>query len=73
MKNWKPPIHPQGMTKGKALLLARELLGQFGHVTLNRGAASPCAVGTLSTGGDRVIYGVGRTWPEALKAARLAA
>jgi hypothetical protein len=56
------------MTKGKALIEARLLLGPMAEVRIGTGYP-PCTVGKRDSYGF-IGYGSGRTWEEALKAAR---
>lgn len=52
------------MTKGKALILARKVLGPTGHVKFDSGLPFPCKVGTFDQAWE--CKAVGRTWEEAL-------
>lgn len=52
------------MTKGKALIEARKILGPKAHVRFDPGLPFPCKIGTF----DRAWNGVavGKTWEKAL-------
>lgn len=58
------------MTKGKALLAARAILGPSAHVRYDPPLPYPCKVGTFSERWEGVA--VGRNWEEALRGAELA-
>lgn len=54
------------MTKGKALLEARRILGPSAHVRFDAALPAPCKVGTFDANGWRGVA-VGKTWGSALQ------
>jgi len=67
----KMQTHEYGMTKSKALHLARAIHPEA-HVQFNpnRFPKAPCRVGYFSKGGRYVDRAGGMSWPEALEKAR---
>ena len=60
------------MTKGKALIEARKILGDNAHVRHEARLPYPCKIGTFGFQDGWQGVAVGRTWEEALKDARRA-